>query len=175
MLLVHVCCGPCLTYPAEWLGEREIEFECFFFNPNIHPYVEFQKRLATFRKYVENEGIPSVVEEQYGLVEFLRRVVGKEQQRCEICYNWRFDAAAQKAKQAGCDAFTSTMLLSPYQDQEMMKSIAEEAATRHGVDFPYVDWRPGYRKSIQLSKAAELYRQRYCGCIYSEAEREGVL
>jgi len=175
MLLLHVCCGPCLTFPAGWLRERKTPFQAFFFNPNIHPYGEFRKRLEAAETFAEKQGIQAHLDRTYGLVEFIRAVAGKESERCEFCYRWRLEATARRAKELGCKAFSTTMLVSPYQKHERLQVLGEDVGRQHGVEFFYADWREGYRRGIQIARDAGLYRQRYCGCIYSEAEREGVL
>lgn len=175
MLMIHVCCAPCLTYPLEWLRERDIAVKGLFYNPNIHPFGEFQKRLQTLKDYSQKMNLEMEYEERYRLVDFLRGVVGKERERCTICYEERLQTAARLAAQEGYSAFTSTLLVSPYQKHDLIRSIGERAAQEQGIEFFYVDWREGYRQGVQRSRELGLYRQRYCGCIYSEAEREGVL
>jgi len=154
---------------------EKIEFKSYFFNPNIHPYAEFKKRLETFENFAEENGLDITFQKKYLLVEFLRRVVGREGARCEVCFAWRMDETAKFAKANGCDAFTTTLLGSPYQKHDLLKEVCETVAKKNEISFHYVDWRDGHKRGIELSKAAGLYRQRYCGCIYSEAEREGVL
>ncbi len=175
MLLVHICCAPCLTYPHEWLQERKVKFKGLFFNPNIHPFQEFRKRAETLEEYSAKLGIDIAYEKRYGLLDFLHSTVGREKERCLFCYESRLRRAASEAKAQGFSAFTSTLLVSPYQKHDLIKSTAERVAQEEGIEFFYVDWRDGYRQGVQRSLDLGLYRQRYCGCIYSEAEREGAL
>jgi len=117
------------------------------------------------------EGMPLVVKDEYRLEEFLANVAAEPDKRCGYCYASRLDGAAASAKENGFDAFSSSLFYSRYQNHELMRLKAEAAAERHGVPFLYRDFRPGWQEGIRRSKELDLYRQQYCGCIYSEKER----
>lgn len=144
-----------------------------FVNPNIHPYLEFQKRNEAALDVVGRAGVEMVHEDPYGLIEFLRAVVGKEDERCPICYRMRLSRIAEIARAGGYDAFTTSMLVSTHQNHDDIRRIAEEVARDHGVAFLYRDFRPMVMDGVRESKGAGIYRQSYCGCIYSEMERYG--
>lgn len=170
-LLLHICCGPCACYPLEVLAGEGVGVTGWFFNPNIHPFQEFQRRLAALEQLAELKGLAVEYERSYGLREYLRQVVFQEEGRCRICYAMRLNAAARKTRELGLDAFSTTLLYSRYQQHEVIREVAEAAARQAGVNFFYRDFRPGWQRGIDLSRQHDLYRQPYCGCIYSEQER----
>ncbi len=170
-LLLHICCGPCACYPLEVLAAEGAAVTGFFFNPNIHPYQEFQRRLAALEELAGHTGLAVAYERDYGLREYLRQVVFHEDERCPICYRMRLTAAARRAAELGLDAFSTTLLYSRYQRHEVIREIGEEAGRLAGVPFFYRDFRGGWQAGITRSKELGLYRQPYCGCIYSEQDR----
>lgn len=170
-ILFHICCAPCAIYPYYRMLEEGLEPVGFFYNPNIHPYLEYKKRLDTVKEFSLRSGIDLEIRDCYDLDEFLSRVVGRGSMRCEQCYRMRLDAASREARLKGFQAFTTSLLYSKFQRHEMIRGIAEEMAKEHGVEFYYEDFRLGWREGILESKAMGLYRQQYCGCIFSERER----
>ena len=170
-ILLHTCCAPCSIYPVEYLRSEGMDVTGYFFNPNIHPYTEFMKRKETLEKYAAEIGLPVVFEPGYELEEFLRGAAYRESYRCRACYATRLDRAARTAKAGGYDCFSTTLLVSPYQKHELIGEIGREAGDRHGITFYYADFRPGYREAAARSRKMGMYRQQYCGCIYSEKER----
>ncbi len=170
-LLLHTCCAPCLTYPYKILSEEGVQVSAFSYNPNIHPFTEYTKRLHCVKDYTGERGIKLIIKDDYALEEFIRQVVFRENNRCGICYRIRLAETAKTAKSGKFDAFSTTMLISPHQKHDLIKSIGESVAAEFGINFFYKDFRDGYKESIHLSKDAGLYRQQYCGCIYSEKER----
>lgn len=170
-ILLHTCCGPCSIYPIEYLKEKGMEIQGYYYNPNIHPYTEYVKRRDTLLEYAAGMGIPIICEENYPMEEFIRKVVHRESERCSECYAMRLEETAKAAKKGGFDSFTTTLLVSPYQKHEMIREIGEEYSQKYGVPFYYVDFRPGYRKATARSRELGMYRQKFCGCIYSEKER----
>lgn len=170
-LLLHSCCAPCTTFCLKTLRADGHEVSGYFLNPNIHPYTEFRRRLDTFREYCSSQGHSAVIDETYGLRSFLSEIGQDVDGRCAQCYRMRLYPTAQLARKLGADAFTTTLLISPYQNHELLTRVAEEAAEAAGVPFAYYDFRPGYRESVRLSREMGLYRQPYCGCIFSEEER----
>jgi len=143
----------------------------FFYNPNIHPLLEFRKRLRAVEVFAEQQRLPVIYERNYGLHAFLRRIGPDTPDRCLICYRMRLDAAAAAARSGGFDAFTSSLLFSRHQGHDAIRRLGQEAADREGVGFHYVDLRHLVEESQAIAKKRSLYRQQYCGCIFSEYER----
>jgi len=143
----------------------------FFFNPNIHPFKEFRRRLETLEDLASKTGIVVEFEEQYGMREFLRAVVFEEEKRCKTCYAMRLEATAIRAKETGADAFSSTLLYSRYQNHNLIREVGDKMAEKHNISFYYRDFREGWQTGIDMAVEYGLYRQPYCGCIYSEQER----
>jgi predicted adenine nucleotide alpha hydrolase (AANH) superfamily ATPase len=170
-VLLHICCGPCALYPLSALRSEGIEVSGFFFNHNIHPYQEYLRRRDAAQQMAELEGLPLILKDEYRLEEFLANVASDPDARCGYCYASRLDAVAAVARQEGFDAFTSSLFYSRYQNHEVMRRKAEVVAEQHGAAFLYRDFRPGWQEGIRRSKELGLYRQQYCGCIYSEKER----
>jgi epoxyqueuosine reductase len=169
--LIHICCANCLIYPLKSLREEGWDVMGFFYNSNIHPYQEYQRRLEAMREYEKEAAIQVIYRDEYDLEEFLRGVVFREDERCRFCYHLRLEATAKVAKHGRFDAFTSTLLHSKHQNHELIKAIGETVGKEQGVRFLYKDFRDGWKQGIEESKALKLYRQSYCGCIYSEKER----
>ena len=172
-LLLHSCCAPCTIYSAKRLGEEGFEVTAFWYNPNIHPFTEHQRRLESMRLLSESTGLPLIVVPEYDIIRYFRAVVGHEGERCGDCFRLRLSRTAQFAAENGFDAFTTTLLISPYQKHELLRQVGEEVGGERGVEFYYIDLRPGFRESHRLSHELNLYHQKYCGCVYSEWERYG--
>lgn len=170
-VLLHICCAPCAIYPLNELRGAGHQVTGFFFNHNIHPYQEYVRRRDTVRAYGEQAGLPLVWRDEYRLDEFLGAVADRPDERCSYCYASRLEAAAAAAAELGFPAFSSSLLYSRYQRHEEIRTLAELAAARHGVLFLYDDYRRGWQEGIRLSKELGLYRQQYCGCVYSERDR----
>lgn len=173
-LLLHICCAPCSLYSWQALQEKGYDVYGYFFNPNIHPYREFSKRKETLRLLAEEEGKPVFIDERYLLEDYLQRVadVGRDpEKRCPLCYEMRLEETARRAVEKGMKGFSTTLLISPYQKHELLKEMGEKIAQKHGLQFVYEDLRSGFRESMRLAREKDLYRQGYCGCIYSEKER----
>lgn len=172
-LLLHICCGPCAIFPVSLLREQGIGVTGYFFNPNIHPLTEFRKRLRTAADYADSIDLPMAIRDEYLLKEFLRGAVFEEENRCLFCYEMRLRAAAKEAVEQGADAFSTTLLYSIYQKHGAIRQMGEKVSGDTGVPFYYQDFRPGWKEGVRLSRDLGLYRQRYCGCIFSEMERYG--
>jgi len=170
-VLMHVCCGVCSIYPTRVLRSEGVKIHAYFYNPNIHPYTEFKKRLTCMEEFANDEGLRLTSEVGYDIEEFFRRIVGHEDERCEICYEMRLRKTAQAAKDAGFDAFTTTLLYSKYQKHELIVQIANVIAHDIGIRFHYEDFRKGWEEGQDSSRERNMYRQKYCGCIYSEKKR----
>jgi predicted adenine nucleotide alpha hydrolase (AANH) superfamily ATPase len=146
----------------------------YFFNPNIHPYTEFMKRLEYVEIHNKRAGIEYFEDGAYNLRGFIKTALAAENEnlsRCHACYRLRLNAAAKFAAQNGFSVFTTTLLYSRRQDHSAVKSIGEESAALNGIDFYYEDFRAGWQEGIERSKELNIYRQNYCGCIFSEEER----
>lgn len=173
-ILVHVCCAPCFTYPHKRLKEEGHEVTGFFYNPNIHPYTEYKARLHALQRYTSLIPVDIIYKDEYLLEEFIRgqlKAMDEGKKRCEFCFDNRLNETAKTAKENGYDAFTTTLLESKYQPHELIKAMGEKCATKYDTKFYYEDLREGWKESIRISKELELYRQKYCGCIFSEMER----
>jgi predicted adenine nucleotide alpha hydrolase (AANH) superfamily ATPase len=171
-LLIHVCCAPCLIGPLEALRQEGMQPSGFFYNPNIHPFLEFRKRLKAVRVFLEKDDLPVEIVEEYGLELFMREVYRTDRtERCRNCHFLRLRRTAERAKEMGFDAFTTTLLGSPHQDHELLRESGERAAEAAGVSFLYRDFRPLHERSHEAARRRQLYLQPYCGCCFSEYER----
>lgn len=170
-LLLHVCCGPCSIYPVQSLRNKGIEVQGFFHNPNIHPYKEFQRRLDTLKTYAESISLQLHIDDRYLLEEFLAEAMRPDQFRCEYCYRSRLRETAKEAMNRGLSYFSTTLLVSPYQKHEQIWEVGEQVAAETGIGFYYEDFRTGWPEAVQESRSRDMYRQPYCGCIFSEKER----
>ena len=180
-ILIHVCCGPCGIYPLKKL-EEQFEVTAFYFNPNIHPEAEYKNRLKAFKKYLKKNKIDFIVGDYDPDVYFeaVEEVVKEKNKRCPLCYELRLDGTAREAKKRGFDAFTSTLLISPHQDIDMVKDIGNMIADNYELDFidgqaegdkkKFKGFRPGFTEGRKIAKQEKLYEQTYCGCRYSERE-----
>ena len=169
-LLVHACCGPCAMYPLKDLLDLQKSPDILWFNPNIHPQFEWDRRLQNLEKAADHYGLKLIKEgecrEDYWkdcAEEYLARFGS----RCLMCYDVRMDLTARYAADNGYDAFTTTLLVSPYQQHDKIAQTAEEKGKKYGVAFEYHDWRPHFREGQNMAREAGLYRQKYCGCIFS--------
>lgn len=170
-LFLHLCCGPCTIYPVNFFREKSYNIQGFFYNPNIHPYQEYERRLLTLKQYALSINLNVIYEESYGIREFVRKVAFHEDSRCEICYYMRLHKAALTAKKEGFDCFSTTLLYSKYQRHSTIIEMCENISQETNVPFLYEDLRVGWQDGIDTSKNLNMYRQPYCGCIYSEQER----
>lgn len=171
MVYLHACCGPCTSAVSEALAQYPDWTPLFyFFNPYIQPYLEFEKRRLAFKSYVEQTGQAFIIDESYDL-DTLFMAEQSSQPRCFHCYRRRLDVVAQAAKQAGADGFSTTLLVSIYQDHDRIRSIGEEISEQYSLPFYYLDFRPYFNRHRYHAKQYHLYQQKYCGCIFSEFER----
>lgn len=167
-LLLHTCCAPCLIYPLERLKEKGFNVTGFFYNPNIHPFSEYKNR-----KQAVGSLKAEVIYPEYSPLDFFQEINKREINpgRCSLCWDLRLRKTAKCAKEKGFQYFSTTLLVSPYQDQDMLKDIGNKVAQKEGAEFYYEDFRPGFRAAHDKAKAEGIYCQKYCGCIYSEIER----
>jgi predicted adenine nucleotide alpha hydrolase (AANH) superfamily ATPase len=170
-VLLHICCAPCAIYPVNSLKNQGFDVMGFFYRHNIHPYTECLKRQETLEAYAASEGFRVIRQSGYDLEGFLRNVAFREKDRCSFCYFDRLQATAHLAKHGKFDAFSTTLLYSKFQKHAKIRSMGESLAKRVGVKFHYQDFREGWKEGIETSKRLGMYRQSYCGCIFSEKER----
>ena len=170
-LLLHTCCAPCSVYCVDSLRAEGIEPAAFWFNPNIHPYQEYRARREALREYTASIGQELILHGEYGLRPFVRAVAGDIEGRCGYCYACRLEETARYAADHGFAAFSTTLLVSPYQDHGAITAAAQRMADRYGVAFLYRDFRPGFRQGQAKARELGLYMQKYCGCVFSEEER----
>jgi hypothetical protein len=170
-ILLHICCGPCSIYPVKVLRQEGHEVYGYFFNPNIHPYQEHTRRRETLEEYARSIDLPLIMDDGYDLEGFLRETVFRETERCRFCYRLRLEKAAQVAIKGKFDALSTTLLYSRFQKHDLIAETGRETAGRENLEFFYRDFREGWREGVIRSKELGMYRQQYCGCIYSEKER----
>ena len=170
-LLLHTCCAPCSVYCIQKLRKDNIEPVIYWYNPNIHPYMEYKARRDTLKEYTKSIGVEAIFEENYGLREFCKNVIDDLDNRCQYCYRMRLERTVQYAKENGYDAFCTTLLISPYQNHEKLKQTGEELKKEYGIHFYYQDFREGFRQGQNEARELGLYMQKYCGCIFSEEDR----
>lgn len=171
-VLLHICCAPCAIFPIEEIKKDGGYPFGFFYNPNIHPYSEYLKRKAEVERYAKEISL-SVTYADYNIEDFFSHIVYNEalKDRCPICWWLRLEKTAAFAKDKGFDAFTTTLLSSPYQNQDVIKNICENIAKRFALNFYYRDFRHGFREAHNIARAKGMYCQNYCGCVFSEKER----
>ena len=170
-ILLHICCGPCALFPLRTLRAAGNEVTGYFYNHNIHPYQEYIRRRDAVLQMAELESMPLIMHDDYDLECFLVNVAAAPDTRCSYCYASRLQATAIMAAEHGFDAFSASLLYSRFQRHNEIRELGEQAAKEYGVQFYYEDFRPGWQEGIRLSKELGLYRQQYCGCIYSEKDR----
>ncbi len=169
-LLLHACCAPCLVAPYRHLSQK-FDTSVFWFNHNIHPYTEYQKRLECLQNFVASQNAKSIVKDEYDVKKFVQDVCFREENRCQICYFQRLQYTAIIAKKGNFDFFGTTLLYSKFQNFEQIIEIGKNLAKKYGVKFLDTDLRVFWKEGIEMSKQEGMYRQQYCGCIYSEQER----
>lgn len=170
-ILLHTCCGPCTIYPLGILRNQGMDVMGYYHRSNIHPFTECMKREETLKTYAEDLDLKLIIEKGYDLEGFLQNAAFREKNRCSSCYHHRLKTTALLAKRGNFQAFSSTLLYSRYQKHDMIRSIGESVAKETGVEFFYRDFREGWQQGIDESKQRAMYRQPYCGCIYSEKDR----
>ena len=170
-LLLHTCCAPCSVYCIDSLRKEGIEPTIYWFNPNIHPYMEYKARRDCLKEYTKRINVDAIFEERYGLRDFCKNVVDDLDNRCKnYCYLVRLEQTAKYAKENGFDSFSTTLLVSPYQNHEALVEVANNMATKYGVEFVYRDFRIGFREGQAKARELGLYMQKYCGCVFSEEQ-----
>ena len=180
-LLLHVCCAPCSSYCLEYLSEY-FDITVYYYNPNISQKEEYLKRLAEEERYISVKEFKypvKLTESNYDPQEFFDAVRGLEKEpegglRCRECFKLRLEASAKKAKELGFEWFTTTLTISPLKNAALLNEIGAEMGEKYGVKWLPSDFKKkeGYKRSIELSREYGLYRQDYCGCVFSRAVSE---
>ena len=181
-LLLHSCCAPCSVQCVEALAEEGISPALLWYNPNIHPFTEYRSRRDSLCTFAKDRELLLIAEDVYGLRSFIKGVsltgengeksAGENKAgRCSFCYRLRLEKAAALAAEKGYDAFSTTLLISPHQNHELIRQTGGELAAAYHVGFLYRDFRPRFRKGREQARESGYYMQKYCGCIFSEEER----
>jgi len=191
-ILLHICCSNCSIYPVRILREEKHDIAGFWFNPNIHPYEEYYLRLDSLKRLAGDWKFEVNYTEDYLPQEYFQMFnmsddvltddagptrsnglkVPLSPERCSACYRLRLEKTAEHAQKQGFNAFSTTLLISPYQDFEQIVSAGKELADTYNVEFYVRDYRPYFREAMAYAKGLGLYRQKYCGCIFSREERK---
>ena len=183
-IFLHICCAPCLIYFCKYFDEENISWRGYFFNPNIHPVEEFNKRSDCLKSFISQNNFIVDFEDTYRGQEIFVEKIGKDKEhwtknkndqrhvpigsyRCWICYEWRLIETAIKAKKKGYEYFSTTLLISPYQDHDKIKELGEKIAKKFDLKFYYKDFRPFFREGKKMAKERGFYLQKYCGCLLS--------
>lgn len=179
-LLLHACCAPCSSYVLEYLSNY-FKITIYYYNPNIHPENEYTRRIEELKKFLtefKTTNKVNLIEASYIPNEYFNAVkgledLGEKSNRCYECYKLRMNEAAKYAKENNYDYFTTTLSISPYKISSWINEIGEELQNKYNINYLYADFKKknGYKRSLELSKKYKLYRQDYCGCIYSKRER----
>lgn len=167
---MHMCCAPCSTYPLKSLRGSNIDVTGLFYNPNIHPMEEYQHRLDTVKEFAAIESLDVIYLDGYMEDEW-KKFDNDKDSRCRMCYSLRLDKVASYAKEHGFDAYTTSLLVSPYQNHDLIKELGNIFALKYGITFYYQDFRTYFREGQTIARELDLYRQKYCGCIISFNER----
>ena len=170
-VLLHTCCAPCSITCIDALREDALEPVSYWNNPNIHPWTEYRQRRDTLAAYTRSVGVRLILDGDYGIRPFTAAVAADPDRRCAYCYAVRLESAAKYASEHGFARFTTTLLVSPYQNRELLVETGLAMGERYGVEFLPCDFRPRFREGQDRARALGLYMQKYCGCIYSEEDR----
>ena len=182
-LLLHACCGPCSSYVVEYLTNY-FDITIYYYNPNIYPDNEYMRRLDELINFInefnnQNNNKIKTIEEKYNSSEFYKAIkgtehLGEKSKRCYNCYKLRMRRTADYAKNCGFDYFTTTLSISPHKNANWINEIGKVLEDNIGIKYLYADFKKknGYKRSLEMSKEYNLYRQEYCGCVYSKEERE---
>jgi predicted adenine nucleotide alpha hydrolase (AANH) superfamily ATPase len=180
-LLFHCCCGPCAAACIDELAADGFAPRLFWYNPNIHPFTEYTSRRDSLAQFAAEQKLELEMpgeRDEYGLRFFLSGLYAGADKarieapaRCAYCYRIRLEKTAAFAAEHGFDAFSTSLLVSPYQNHDEIRRIGEDFAARYGVEFFYRDFRPGFRQGQERARAMGLYMQKYCGCVFSEEDR----
>ncbi len=170
-ILLHTCCAPCTIYPVQVLRGDGYDVMGFFYRHNIHPFTECLRRQETLAAYAQDIRLGVIYQKGYDVEGFLQNVVFRESNRCTYCYHDRLTSTAKAAKHGKFDCFSTTLLYSKFQRHDLIRSLGEGVGRTVGIPFYYHDFRTGWKEGLEKSKELGMYRQQYCGCVYSERDR----
>jgi len=170
-MLLHTCCGPCASVVAPYFREQGLEPVLFYYNPNIQPLAEYEKRRQGLLTLGQAQQFSVLLSEAYNPFPFLKHALQHPKERCSYCYADRLQKTALEAKQMGIHQFSTTLLVSPYQDRDRILELGTIIASQHGLEFLAPDLRANYPETKSNAMSLGLYRQNYCGCLLSEYER----
>ena len=171
-VLLHTCCAPCLVKCQEVLKDEGFLPILYWYNPNIHPWTEYRSRKDALISYAKDKKLKLILKDEYDFKSFIRGIYPNlEHKRCEYCYKIRLEETAKYASFNDYKYFSTTLLISPYQNHELVKEICFKLAEKYSLKFVYKDFRPFFREGQKLARNEGLYMQKYCGCIFSEEER----
>jgi len=173
---MHICGSNCSLYPMKSLLSKGVDVKGLWFNPNIYPRPEYERRFASLQDLQRLWHLDVEYVDKYGSKDFVRELGNPQDNRCTRCYTVRLEETAKTAKRMNLEGFTTSLLVSPYQKFDSIVSVGREMEKRYSIPFYVEDFRVGYRENIPLSKELGLYRQKYCGCVFSEQEntRQGI-
>ncbi len=174
-LLLHCCCAHCTAYTFGYWRQQGYSVSAFWYNPNIHPYAEHQIRLEAIKYLAKEIGMPLIMAGDYDMTDYFKQVAGHESERCRYCFKLRLKKTAETALENGFGAFTTSLLISPHQEHDRLREVGQSLNQELGLDFLYSDLRKRYSDSRRLTRGLNLYRQQYCGCLYSERERHAAI
>lgn len=183
-LLMHACCGPCFVYIEDDLRKnglrnddgsysKDFTYEVVFYNPNIHPKVEYERRKEAFIEFCKMKNVNYNVIDEYSLNGFVKNVVeqtGENKRykiRCEFCYYMRLKRIFEYAKENNFDVVSTTLTISPYQNHELIKKVGKNLEKEYGIEFRYIDYREHFREGQRMARETQIYMQKYCGCVFS--------
>lgn len=170
-LLFHCCCAPCTISCLKELNSTETETDLYWYNPNIHPLNEYKLRRDSLVSFAAKKNLNLKLIDEYGLSFFITEVfqnMNDKASRCKKCYFMRLEKTAEAAAAMAYNAFSTSLLVSPYQNHEEIKRIGEELGKKYGIQFLYIDFRPSFRQGQSEARKEGLYMQKYCGCVFSE-------
>lgn len=169
-ILLHTCCSCCMIYPLSILRDKGHHVSVYFYNPNIHPSLEYLDRYASVKKHCMENNIELFLGD-YDTDNYFRSAIDVIDDRCPTCYELRLNKTAKLAAEKGFDAISTTLLISIYQKHEKIAEIGNKVAGENSINFIYEDFRPFFQEAQNKSKELGMYRQKYCGCVFSEKER----
>lgn len=170
-LLLHCCCAPCACWPVPALRREGFAVTGYFFNNNIHPFTEWQKRREAMEQYAAIDDLPMIWDDDCRPSTYFQAVAFRESQRCMVCYQLRLEQTAHIARRGKFDAFSTSLLVSKHQQHDLIRELGVAIGQKYEVPFLYRDFREGFKAGGERSRELGLYRQQYCGCLYSEHER----
>lgn len=169
-VLMHICCAPCAEFPVMIMRNEGYNLDVLYYNPNIHPIAEWNKRLENVNKFAQIKELQVFVDNTFLEEKWREHPSNIKENHCAMCYFMRMDFAAKFAAEHAYAAFTTSLLVSPYQNHDLLHKSAYNAAKRYNVKYIECDFRDGFRLGQEMARADELYCQKYCGCIFSLGE-----